>query len=393
LLHRCRSFSSFLLLSGLLAACSGETIVAPAAPAVASTPGNSSSDSVGAGLASTCATATSHVTIAANLDADAPVITDRWSAFDPFAATNYVTSTPIVDALGNEHDLSVVFRKTGPHAYEYHALVDSYVDVASQQGGTEVSAGTLSFTAEGALDSVTESKAQPVKFEGIGASQSIAVDFGTSIDEGGTGFTGTISVAASFATAGQWHDGASCGATPEIVKPCVWPRPLATSHIVVEANLDARMDLVPVLALPWNAAEAVATSNFTISTTVYDSLGATHAMGLHFRRTSVGTWDYHAVLVASGEANITAPVEVGAGTLSFEASGALAGVRTSAVLELSFSGAMPDQLVTLDFGSSNTSAGGAGHMTELATASASFGTTQDGRALTDDLIADTSFCD
>lgn len=347
---------------------------------------------MGASLASTCATATSHVTIAANLDSDAPIVAEPWSAFDPFAATNYVTSTPIVDAVGDEHELSVVFRRTGPHAYEYHALVDSYVDVASQQGGTEVSAGTLSFTAEGALDTVTETKAAPVKFEGIGAPQSIALDFGKSIGDGGTGFTGTISVAADFAIAGQWHDGASCGQTPELSKPCVWPRPLATTHIVVAANLDARMDQVPVLSLPWNASQAVATSNFTISTTVYDSLGAAHAMGLHFRRTSSGTWDYHAVLVASPETNITSAIEVGAGTLSFDAAGTLAGVRTTALLDMSFPGATANQLVTLDFGSSSTDAGGEGHMTERATASVSFGTTQDGRALTDNLLAGAALC-
>jgi flagellar hook protein FlgE len=367
--------------------------VGPPAPSAAGTPGNSSNDSVGASLASTCATATSHVTIAANLDADAPLVAEPWSAFDPFAATNYVTSTPIVDALGDEHELSVVFRRTGPHAYEYHALVDSYVDVASRQGGTEVSAGTLSFTTEGALDKVTENDAQPVKFEGIAAPQNIALDFGKSIGEGGTGFSGTISVAADFAIAGQWHDGASCGETPEISKPCVWPRPLATTHIVVAANLDARMDQVPILTLPWNVAQAVATSNFTISTTVYDSLGATHTVGLHFRRTSSGTWDYHAVLVASPQEDIASPVEVGAGSLSFDASGALAGVRTSALLDLSFPGALPNQLVTLDFGSSSNNAGGEGHMTELATASVSFGTTQDGRALSDNLLAGASLCD
>jgi flagellar hook protein FlgE len=345
---------------------------------------------VGASLASTCATATSHVTIAANLDADAPLVTEAWSAFDPFAATNYVTSTTIVDALGDDHELSVVFRRSGPHTYEYHALVDSYIDVAARQGGTEVSAGTLSFTTEGALDTVTESKSQPVKFEGIAAPQNIAVDFGSSVDEGGTGFTGTISVAADFAIAGQWHDGASCGETPELSKPCIWPRPLATTHVVVAGNLDVRMDQMPVLTLPWNVAQAVATSNFTIATTIYDSLGAAHAMGLHFRRTSLGNWDYHAVLVAAPGGNAPA-TEVGAGSLSFDPSGELAGVNTSALLDLSFPGAMPNQRVTLDFGSSPT-AGGGGHMTELATASVSFGTTQDGRALTDNLLAGASLC-
>jgi flagellar hook protein FlgE len=392
LLHRCRSFSSILLLSGLLAACSGRTIVSTYTPPVAGTPENSSNDSVGAGLAATCATATSQVTIAANLDANAPLITEPWSAFDPFANTNYVTSTPIVDALGNEHELSVVFRRTAAHSYEYHALVDSYIDVASQQGGTEVSAGTLSFTNDGALETITTSKKQPVKFEGIAAPQSIAVDFGTPISEGGgTGFTGTISVAADFAVAGQWHDGASCGQTPEISKPCVWPRPVATTHIVVSANLDARMDQVPVLSIPWNVAQPVATSNFTISTTMYDSLGTTHELGLHFRRTSLGTWDYHAVLVPS--AGMTSTSEVGAGTLSFDTAGDLTGVRTTTLLDLSFPGAVPDQFVTLDFGGSSSNADGEGHMTELATASVSFGTMQDGRALTNNLIAGASLCD
>ncbi len=314
-----------------------------------------------------------------------------WSAFDPYTNTNYVTSATIIDALGDEHSLSLVFRKTAQHTYEYHALVDSYVDVASQQGGTEIGAGTLSFTADGALDAVSASKSAPVKFPDIAAPQNIALDFGAPIAQGGTGYTGTISVAGAFMVAGQWHDGASCGATPEVSKPCAWPKPEATTRIVVAANLDSRLDEMPLLTVPWNAADPVATSNFMIATAVYDSLGTTHPLGLHFRRTSTGTWDYHAVLETSADA--AQATEVGRGTLSFDASGTLIGVRTTAAVELSFPGAMPDQSVALDFGGASASDGGEGHMTELATKSESLGTTQDGRALSDDLLDGASICD
>lgn len=359
----------------------------PPDPVAASTPGNSSSDSVGATLSGTCAIPTSRVTIAANLDASAPLIDAPWSSFDPYDYTNFVASAQIVDARGEEHTLSIVFRKSAARAYDYHALVDSYVDVAQEQGGVEVSAGTLSFTTDGALETVTENESAPVKFPGIPVSQSIALDFGTSIEEGGDGFAGTISVAGAFAVAGQWHDGAACGRTPELSKACAWPHPQATTRVSVAANLDARMDVMPVLSRPWSVAQPIATSNFTITTTVYDSLGAAHSLGLHFRRTSLGSWDYHAVI--EGDAT---PTEVGTGALSFDASGAIADVRTP-MLDLSFPGAAPHQLVSLDFGGATAGSGGGGHMTELATQSVSLGTMQDGKGLPDNTLAGASICD
>jgi flagellar hook protein FlgE len=343
--------------------------------------------------ASTCATPTSRVTVAANLDAAPQALGAPWDSKDPYAQTNYVSIETIYDALGQEHALALTFRGAGANRYEYHALVDSYVAVAAEVNGTEVSAGVLSFMTNGALAAVTTTLSAPVRFEGIAAPQTIAVDFGRAVADGGTGFDSTISVRSATRVVGQWQDGAACGATVVKPTPCAWPLPQATSHLAITANLDARMDMMPVLALPWNQAAPFATSNFTLSTTVYDSVGAAHTLELYFRRTTLGTWDYHAV-ADEGTPSMPSAVgtEVGAGTLAFDENGELTSVSTSTLMNLSFPGATPNQVVTLDFGET-TNASGQGHMTELAETSTAVTTVQDGRALPVDLLAATSICE
>jgi hypothetical protein len=259
--------------------------------------------------------------------------------------------------------------------------------------GTEVSAGTLTFTTDGALNVVRTTSVAPVRFEGIAAPQTIAVDFGRSIAEGGSGFDSTISVHGETTVAGEWQDGAACGGQVIEPTPCTWPLPHATTHMIVTANLDARMAEVPVLTAPWSLLWPFTTSNFTILTSVYDSLGESHALGLHFRRTTAGTWDYHAVIdetdAASPSPNAT---EVGAGKLSFDATGQLLSVDTSVLLQLSFPNATPNQFIALDFGKT-TNADGLGHMTELAATSTELPTLQDGRALVGDQARATSICE
>ncbi len=178
---------------------------------------------MGATLSAGCATPTSVVTIAVNLNADAPVVAEPWIEYDPFANTNYVTTTDVVDAAGAEHVLSVVFRKSAPRTFEYHALVDSYIGVGAAQGGAEVSAGTIAFASNGALVAVTVTKAARVKFAGIPAAQEILVRFGSGMTMGGSGLDATISVPGAFAVAGTWQNGAACGASPTTPRPCNWP--------------------------------------------------------------------------------------------------------------------------------------------------------------------------
>jgi flagellar hook protein FlgE len=350
-------------------------------------------DDVGVVVAPSCGRPTSWVTIAANLSAQPGARTAPWDPADPYAQANYVTVETIYDAVGQEHTLGVVFLGGEGNDYEYHAIVDPYVGVPAATNGTEVSSGKLSFTTDGALDAVTIASAAPVRFDRSSPPQTIAVDFGTSIADGGDGVDATISVHAATQIAGIWQDGGACDDAVVVPGACRWPMPRATTRLAVSANLDARMDIVPVLPDPWNAANPFSTSNFTISANVYDSLGARHDLGLYFRRTALGTWDYHAVLDETEAAFAAqAPVEAGTGTLDFDPTGELLEVTTKALLTLSFPGATPDQVVALDFGATTANATGAGHMTELAGASTALPMQQDGRALSDGVLVGATVC-
>jgi flagellar hook protein FlgE len=239
-------YSSILLVSGFLAACGGVATDSTAFPppggeAPTGASANPSTSTTGSGTTPasaaplntgtdngsalpvpTCVKPTTRVNVAANLDATAKLITRPWSPADPFTDTNYVSLTPIFDSLGHEHELAITFRRSGEHVFEYHALVDTYTGVWNREGGTEVSAGVLTFLGSGALHSVVTTNAGPVRFEGS-PSRSITVGFGESIAEGGSGLTGTISVSAAFQMVGQWQDGSACGGEASAPLACHWP--------------------------------------------------------------------------------------------------------------------------------------------------------------------------
>ncbi len=133
--------------------------------------------------------------------------------------------------------------------------------------------------------------------------------------------------------------------------------PKATTSFEVVANLDAS-ETPP--ALPWDPADPTNTSNFSTSTTLYDSLGNPHAAEIYYVNTGPGTWDYHAVVDGAEVAGGTpgTPFEFGSGSLTFDTNGYLqdhvAGAST-----VDFVGATPGQAITFDFGTP-ISAGGTG---------------------------------
>jgi flagellar hook protein FlgE len=157
------------------------------------------------------ATATQNVALAVNLDSNAipPLAFDP---LDPAATSNFSTSTTIYDSLGNGHQITTYFAKTGTNAWDWHAMVDG----GEINGGTpgqpfEGGSGTLTFTTDGALD--TESTTGTTwDFTGATPGQSIDFDFGTSItDDGGTGLDGTTDFASPSTTNGINQDGFAAG--------------------------------------------------------------------------------------------------------------------------------------------------------------------------------------
>lgn len=157
--------------------------------------------------------ASTEMVFSANFSPDATV-DPGGAAFDPAdpdATSNFSSTITVYDSLGSAHEVDVYFRHTAA-GWEYHGLEDG----ATQTGGTagtpvEVIGGTLTFDANGALDTETQTVDN---FNPIGATnpQTITVDFGDSITtDGGTGLSGSTGFAGDSTVTQQSQDGYATG--------------------------------------------------------------------------------------------------------------------------------------------------------------------------------------
>jgi flagellar hook protein FlgE len=151
-------------------------------------------------------------------------------------------------------------------------------------------------------------------------------------------------------------DGTFQASLSDIQFPTAPLAPNATSSFELDANLDAD---ATVPTAPWDPNDPAGTSNFSTSTTVYDSLGNAHTVDVYFRKTATGSWDYHALVdggeVTGGTPGV--PEEIATGTLTFNTDGALQTNTLSAGGTADFLGATPGQALTFDFGTPIASGG------------------------------------
>lgn len=156
--------------------------------------------------------ATENIEVTAQLDSTSVVPTLAWDPQDPSNTSNFSTSITVYDSLGNAHALDVYFVKTADNAWDYHALVSGDELNPPQPGlNVEVGTGALTFTTDGALDTVTTGTAVSVDFAGATAGQAITLDFGTPIAGGGTGLDGTTQFASPSNISAQSQDGYASG--------------------------------------------------------------------------------------------------------------------------------------------------------------------------------------
>lgn len=129
----------------------------------------------------------------------------------------------------------------------------------------------------------------------------------------------------------------------------------ATADVDMTVNLDSR-EATP--AQPWDPANAGATSNYSTTTTAYDSLGNAHEVTVYFRNNGGNNWEWHAMVDGGETTGGTAgvPVEVGSGTLAYTTDGALQ-TETTTPAPVDFTGATAGQTLTFDFGQSITEGG------------------------------------
>lgn len=166
------------------------------------------------------------------------------------------------------------------------------------------------------------------------------------------------------------------------IPPTLTVPPQATTSINVAANLNSEATSSPVPpAFDPNNAEA--TSNFSTSVTVFDSLGDGHNVDVYFRNAGGGTWEWFALVdgaeITGGAPGV--PEQEANGTLQFTTDGFL-DVETTAASSFDFLNATAAQAITFDFGDAiTTDAGlGTGGTTSYASTSNVVAINQDGFA-------------
>jgi hypothetical protein len=127
------------------------------------------------------------------------------------------------------------------------------------------------------------------------------------------------------------------------------PFTFATRNVTLRANVDASARSP---FLPWDPTNPAATSSFSTSMLVYDSLGSGHALNIYFVVTATAFWDVH-VLVEGGElmgGTFGTNVEIGSDTLRFTSAGRLNSVDVYTPISANFVGALPNQDIAMHFG-------------------------------------------
>jgi len=135
--------------------------------------------------------------------------------------SNFATSITVYDSLGNDHQVTIYFRKalsdTSGNKWEWFAVVDAS---DSSSGKTEIQAqGTLTFDTSGALVSESAVSYLDGGFNFTGGAdqkQTINFNFGTSIVEGGTGIDGLTQYGSASAIYNQQQDGYGSGSLQNI---------------------------------------------------------------------------------------------------------------------------------------------------------------------------------
>ncbi len=159
--------------------------------------------------------ATGKVGMMLNMESTSPVTSAFSLTGGPGGTpTNYDYSTSLTayDIQGVAHQVTAYFTNLGPVASGTYAGDNQWQAsyVYNNTSGTPTVAGTqnLYFNSSGALAS--DSLDAPVTFN-FATSQNIAFDYGTAIDEGGTGLNGTTQFASDFSVENITQDGSPAG--------------------------------------------------------------------------------------------------------------------------------------------------------------------------------------
>ena len=155
--------------------------------------------------------------------------------------------------------------------------------------------------------------------------------------------------------------------------------PNATTEVTMGVNLDST-STTPTA--PFDPTNPAATSNYSTSTEVYDSLGDAHRVDVYYVDNGNGQWDYHALVDGGDLTGGTpgTPTQIASGNMTFNTDGSLQSVN-ALTSSANFLNATPNQAITFNMGDP-IAAGGTGlaGTTQYASASTVNAVNQDGYA-------------
>jgi flagellar hook protein FlgE len=155
---------------------------------------------------------TTEMQITANLDASAPTEPLPFDLNNPSQTSTAATSMQVFDSLGAPHNLDIYFNKMGDNQWEYHVIAPGD-DLNPPQPGVnvEVGQGAFIFNTDGALETAAINAPITVDFLSATPGQTIDINFGTAISNGGTGLDGTTQFSMPSGVSSQSQNGFSSG--------------------------------------------------------------------------------------------------------------------------------------------------------------------------------------
>ncbi len=119
-----------------------------------------------------------------------------------------------------------------------------------------------------------------------------------------------------------------------------------TAKVTLETNLDSNSTVQSA----FDITDPTGTSNYSTSTTIYDSLGTAHLATCYFSKTSGNTWDWNLTTDSSALGGTGSLTNIGSGVITFDSKGNLATGGTGTTSALTWTdGADPTQVVTYKF--------------------------------------------
>lgn len=154
------------------------------------------------------ATASTEVSFSMNLDSRENV-----KVFDPAnpdKTSNFNTSVTVYDNVGTARLITVYFNKTADGNWDYHAMADG-ADAANGTPGqmVEMANGQLKFNQKGILEEEIPGLNSFNFNKGAAPGQKIALNFGESLREGGTGLDAATQYGSRSSVARHSQDGSS----------------------------------------------------------------------------------------------------------------------------------------------------------------------------------------